>query len=68
MEIGKPGKHLRKFCGAQVSTKYTKRGTRYVVTHPNTKMMRFISEADYSKALGDDNICAYLPEPFNKKG
>jgi hypothetical protein len=66
MEIGKPGAHVKKFCGARVSTKHTKRGSRYVVTHPDTKMMRFISETDYNKALGDAEICAYLPVPFKK--
>ena len=66
MEIGKPGPRMRKFCGARVSSKPTKRGTRYIVSHPDTKMVRFISEADYRKALEDANICAFLPEPFKQ--
>ena len=66
MVIGHSGLRMKKYCGAHVGAKFTKRGTRYVVSHPETKMVRFISEADYKQALGDGNICVYLPEPFTK--
>jgi len=58
---------MKKYCGARVTSKFTKRGSRYVVTHPDTKMVRFISEADYKAALGNVEVCAYLPEPFKKR-
>lgn len=67
VEIGKPGRRMKRYCGARVSSKFTKRGTRFVVSHPDTKMVRFISEADYRAALAAPEICAYLPEPFAKK-
>lgn len=66
MEIGKPGPRMKKYCGARVTSKLTKRGARYVVSHPDTKMVRFISEADYKAAMTAPEICAFLPEPFRK--
>ena len=67
MLFGKPGPRTKKFCNARVEIKYTKRGVRYAVTHPETPMRRYISKADYEKALGDGEICAYLLEPPAKK-
>lgn len=66
MEFGKPGRRMRKFCHAQVTQRLTKRGPRFVVTHPDTKMVRFISQTDYQKAIAAPDVCAYLPEPFKK--
>lgn len=67
MEIGKSGPRMRKYCGARVSSKATRRGIRYIVSHPDTKMIRFISEADYNAALSAPEVCVFLPEPFAKK-
>ena len=64
--IGKPGRRMRRYCGCKVGRKETKRGPRYVVSHPDTKMIRFMSLADY-EACKDGDVCAYLPEPFAKR-